>query len=164
MFDDGTLLCFLWKGMINRFMKIFEVIARLPNKFWLNPKTSDLVACGDHCCSVLENKLNLPVNEVQEWIEHLSQYKNNDDEYNSALDENQSDILELAMKYGWVRGGNDGSPFLQSNKMIYLKSAAQYLRDMYNINKLIIECGDGNRVINQTLEGHEIDNFIRSRK
>lgn len=113
---------------LKRWMRLCEAMtAHLPRKFWLNPKTGQMDACSDHVSDVLS--MDLP--EIDEWKEHLSQYENDEDEYEDAIDQNQSELLELAMKHGWVRGGIDNVPFLHNPDKRLVRAAAKILHDTY---------------------------------
>jgi hypothetical protein len=133
-------------------MTLCESMPHLPRKFWLNPTTGQLDPCGDHASAVLD--MGLP--GTKEWEEHLAQYADHEDDYDDAIDQNQSDLLELAMNNGWVRGGNE--PFLYHNDIKLLQKAARILRDTYGEERILIETGGGYA---HTLDGHDLDRFIK---
>ena len=141
--------------------------AVVPKKFWLNPKTYQMVECKDHCYAVIDNDLNLPVVEIAEWRERLAQILGHavgqgcsSPELDEELDQNNDAILATAMKHGWVRGGSEGIPFLQADKMTVLRAAVKYLKDMYDITRVTVECG----TMSDRLEGYEIDKFLESKR
>lgn len=138
---------------LRHWMMLCEAMPHLPRKFWLNPTTGEMDSVGDHASSVLD--MGLP--GTTEWEEHLSQYADDDEEYEDAIDQNQSGLLELAMSNGWVRGGNE--PFLHHDDVKLLRAAAQILRDTYGQDRILIELG---KDYAHHLEAHELDRFIRS--
>ncbi len=131
---------------------------RLPRKFWLNPTTEILLACTDHVSAVLEDwqEMGISEAEIREWKEHLSQWEGED--YEDALDENQGDLLHIAMRHGWVRGGDEGGVFLHQDNKNLLRSAARFLRDHCGIDEIIVRLGN---VFEGRLAPHELDLFIK---
>lgn len=150
----SNVLNMVMENDLKRWMKLCEANTHLPRKFWLNPKTGELDPCSDHARDVLS--MGLP--GTAEWEEHLSQYADDDEEYEDAVDQNQSGLLELAMKNGWVRGGIENVPFLHHPDKRLVRAAATILRDIYGQERIFIETGD----FQGDLEGYNLDRFIKS--
>ncbi len=146
--------------MMRKLIKLIEETSVLPDKFWFNFKTEELVACDDHVSFVLENwqELNIPEAEINEWKEHLAQWEDDDEDFQDALAENSSDILELAMKYDWVRCGYSGPDyFAQHLRKPPVQVAAKFMHEMYNVDDVLVEFGRTHRL----LSNNDLEIFIK---
>lgn len=172
-------------GQLREWMNLVESTAHLPRKFWYNANGHQFFDAGTHADDVLANwkEMGLPeagIREITGSTSHdpteISREDNDsngdfdedyDDDYDDDfLDQNEGNLLSLAMSHGWVRGGYESEvwgPFLHGADMRSVRKAADYISTMYPDavrNGLIIGTNDDGI----HLQPNEIAPFIKRGK
>lgn len=151
---------------MNNMRKMINVILResqnlLPNKFWFHPVDDRIIEVEEHATDLLDlwGEMGLPEKDMIENIEHITSFDDEEDQ-KDALDAIEGDLIELAFKHGWIRGGFGGDLMLHGEDTKSLRHAVEYFTDMYPTyaTRIILEI---NHKWQGWLEGNEITRFIK---